>query len=498
MKRRIFTIIAVALMLLSLIFSMTACDGGSTDDPIKGGGEHIQGGGYVEPENTEPFRFDETDGGYMLVEFFPENYSGKDVVIPSTYKGKPVIGINGPVFENADITSLVIPDTVKFLPSTLLAGCTTIQSLTLPACEPVSVSDDFSIGQTFFDGEAPASLKVVTITSGEKIGDRKFHDCKYIEKIVVKGDVKEIGYAAFAGCTSLTEIVIEEGVKTIKGDVFDGCTALESVELPKGVTLEEGGLFRGCTALKSFVIPDNMTVIPTYFFEDCTSLKTVIIGSSVTKISASAFYGCTALESVYFCGSSRDWSNVIVEEWMNNSFFDAEVYFYSEEGDIFEYISGNVSWHYGEDGQPEFWSFQLDNTLDGKSFAYTGSSVSITDEYWSMILYTKEMGMVEEVYGDDPTHMEIINNSTTKEEYEAGLLTIYSKAGDGISVSFAEGKATLSEGGESATPLEYIEYEGAVYYTLTESLAFYVGADGGIYEEISTEYFTVKHYYIQQ
>jgi hypothetical protein len=75
MKRRIFTIIAVALMLLSLIFSMTACDGGSTDDPIKGGGEHIQGGGYVEPENTEPFRFDETDGGYMLVEFFPENYS---------------------------------------------------------------------------------------------------------------------------------------------------------------------------------------------------------------------------------------------------------------------------------------------------------------------------------------------------------------------------------------------------------------------------------------
>jgi hypothetical protein len=183
---------------------------------------------------------------------------------------------------------------------------------------------------------------------------------------------------------------------------------------------------------------------------------------------------------------------------MNNSFFDAEVYFYSEDGDIFEYISGNVSWHYGEDGQPEFWNFQLDNTLDGKSFAYTGSSVSITDEYWSMILYTKEMGMVEEVYGDDPTHMEIINNSSTKEEYEAGLLTIYSKAGDGISVSFAEGKATLSEGGESATPLEYIEYEGAVYYTLTESLAFYVGADGCIYEEISTEYFTVKHYYIQQ
>jgi hypothetical protein len=165
---------------------------------------------------------------------------------------------------------------------------------------------------------------------------------------------------------------------------------------------------------------------------------------------------------------------------------------------LFDYLDGKINWHYDEEGKAVFWEFELGESLEGKSFAYVDSAITVSDEYWYMIQSVKEMGMLEEMFGDDPEHLAIIENSTTKEEYEAGVVAFYSYAGRGLSISFVEGKATISIDGESATPLEYIEYEGKVYYRLTETIAFYIDSNGNIYEEIVTEDFRINHYYTQE
>lgn len=489
--KKLLTILALLLVLTMV----TSCGG---DDPVIGGGgdQPIHGGG--EEEFTGAFRFDDVNGECMLVEFYEKNHEGTDVVIPDTYEGKKVTGINGPVFINTNITSLVIPESVEFIPGGLLEGCNKITKLTLPSKGAMAVYDDFSIGGLLFNGEAPESLKEIVINGGEKIAERKFHHCVYIEKITIPACIEEIGYGAFEGCTALSEIVMEEGIKTIGGHAFNSCVSLTEIKFPDTVEFIDYGAFYGCSGLTSIVLPEKLTVIPTYFFEGCTALESITLGANITEICGCAFIDCNAFTTVYFRGTSSDWNKITIDSWMNGPVLDANVYYYSEEGDIFEYVAGNVTWHYDEDGNPVFWEFTLGESLDGKSFAYADSSVSVSDEYWGMILAVKDMGMLEEYFGDDPDHVAIIENSSTKAEYEAGLVGIYAQSANGLSISFSGGKATISIDGQSAMPLEYIEYEGKVYYKLTESIAFYIDSNGNIYEEIATEDFTVNHYYSQQ
>ena len=312
-------------IILSLSLLLTSCDitdfiggGHEVDGPIYGGGEE---------EFTEAFRFEEINGGYMLVEYYEKNHDGTDVVIPETYNGHKITGINGPVFTNSNITSLVIPASVEFIPGSLLEGCTTIRKLTLPANGCIAVNDDFSIGQTLFNAEAPESLVEVIINGGSRIGDRKFHDCVYIEKITISGDVEEIGYGAFENCISLRSIVIEEGVAVIGGHAFHNCTALDSIHLPESIETIDYGAFYGCSNLKELTLPEKITNIPTYFFEGCTSLKSISFGESVTNIGGCAFMGCSAFETVYFSGSREAWEKIVIDDYCNDYLINAEKYF---------------------------------------------------------------------------------------------------------------------------------------------------------------------------
>ncbi len=68
------------------------------------------------------------------------------------------------------------------------------------------------------------------------------HACAYakqLEEVVILEGVECIAHAAFADCTSLRRVVLPKSLETIEDYAFSSCKALDDIELPEGVDIDE-------------------------------------------------------------------------------------------------------------------------------------------------------------------------------------------------------------------------------------------------------------------
>lgn len=208
-------------------------------------------------------------------------------------------------FQNCtSLTSIVIPDTAGFLNGfSTFRGCTSLSSVTFGS----SVT---KIGSSMFRG--CTSLSSITISGGSitLIGGSAFRDCTALSSVTISDTVKGIGDAAFYGCSALSNITIPDSVTNIGGSAFYGCSALSSVTFGSGITYINSEAFRYCTSLSSIVIPSGVTSIRQYTFADCTSLSSVTIPDGVTSIGDYVFQNCTSLSSITYTGTMAQWAQV--------------------------------------------------------------------------------------------------------------------------------------------------------------------------------------------
>ena len=170
----------------------------------------------------------------------------KDIVIPNTYDGLPVVGIFSEAFMgNTNITSVVIPDNVIL------------------------------------------------------IYDSAFMECTSLEKVKFGNGLKGILECAFGYCTNLKEINFPDGLEYIYAHAFNTCTSLKEVVIPNSVTRIETYAFANCSSLESISFSDNITIIEESTCYACTSLTSIDFGSGVTHVRTDAFYGCISLERLY-------------------------------------------------------------------------------------------------------------------------------------------------------------------------------------------------------
>ncbi len=145
-----------------------------------------------------------------------------DLIIPSSYNGFPVTGIDSWAFRD----------------------CTSLTSVTIPN----------------------------SVTS---ISSWAFGDCSSLTSVTIPNSVTSISWWAFDGCESLTNITIPNSVTSIGSGAFSGCSSLTSVTIPESVTSIGNRAFSGCTSLTSVTIPGSVTSIGEYAFSGCTSLAIV-------------------------------------------------------------------------------------------------------------------------------------------------------------------------------------------------------------------------------
>ena len=244
------------------------------------------------------------------------------------------------------LTEITVPEYVTGINEGAFAGCSALQSITLPFVggnagatkTDVTTLFGYIFGQNSYDGASetvqrygtfdanrityyiPSSLNSVTVVGG-KINFYSFSNCQTLLSVTLNGKVEDIGSNAFENCTNLKNLSISDGVKKIDYEAFRGCTSLENVEIgssvtsigaysfvdctslkyltiPSGVTYVSYRAFMGCTSLVSVIIPDNVESVRYDTFAGCTGLVEVVIGSGIKEIPEGMFSGCTSLSKV--------------------------------------------------------------------------------------------------------------------------------------------------------------------------------------------------------
>lgn len=126
------------------------------------------------------------------------NLSG-ELAIPDT-----VTSIEGFAFSGSDITSVILPASLKRIGDDAFSYC--------------------------------ASLKQVKFNEGlEDIGNYAFQYDTSLESVSLPTTLKKIGAGAFANNTSLSSVIIPEGVSGIGTAAFFNCTSLNNISVPHTV-----------------------------------------------------------------------------------------------------------------------------------------------------------------------------------------------------------------------------------------------------------------------
>ncbi len=435
-----------------------------------------------------PFTLQPSAEGYRIIAFDQSKLDGVEVLIPSTIDGTPVVAIYSEgekgAFEGADrIESVIIPESVTSIRANSFKGCTALKKIS---------SHNFAGFTSWFDYNLPQSLTEIVIAGGTYVGPEQFKNCEFIQSVTIPASVTSVGFYAFEGCTQLQKIYYNGTLANWCGIEFEFSTSHPMQYATEFYLLENGEY----TLLTNAVISEGAKEIKQYAFFNF-NFESIILPQSLETIGNDAFDGCNELKTVWYEGSAIDFMNVSISSSSNHCLTEAATYYYDEESTVFDYLSGKITWHYNDQNQPELWSFNVTDTVSGKTYAYESTQVVVSDEYWSMLQQAKAQGMLDQVL--DAETLSIYNNSIDKESFQIGLRNNFQNAYlNKLTVKFADGKvAQYLDQQTTSIPLEYVEVDSSnVYYTLSEKLAYTI-TDGKICEDLSNEYVTVIHFYQQ-
>ena len=216
----------------------------------------------------------------------------KTIIVPNTYAGLPVTGIDASVFQNhTTLQRVVLPETVTSIGNGAFAGCISLNSCNIPS--GVTVISDYC-----FDG--CTRLHGVVLPAGLKsIGSWAFSSCSSLDKIEFPDGLTSVGLRALNGCSSLKEAMLPDSVTSLGGDVFMDCSNLGKVHLPNGLKAIPGQIFWGCGNLFEVNIPNEVASIGYASFLNCQALREIVVPATVTSVGGIAFSG---VQRVVFLG----------------------------------------------------------------------------------------------------------------------------------------------------------------------------------------------------
>lgn len=205
---------------------------------------------YVQKAINLNYTLNANNTGY-LVSCSDGSCDYKDITIPETYNGKPVIGIADYGFANSKLSKINLPDSLQ------------------------------------------------------TIGNYAFNSCNNLISVDIPKNVTRIGNSAFSGCSILEEITISEGVTYLGSNIFNDCFNLNLIKVDKNNKIYDSR--NNCnaiieTATNTLLYGSNYTIIPegvvkikAFAFQYFNELKAIYLPQSVVTVEDSAFYRCSNL-----------------------------------------------------------------------------------------------------------------------------------------------------------------------------------------------------------
>ncbi len=275
-----------------------------------------------------------SEGPYVTVADSLLAFKGSgEVVIPSHIRT-----LAASAFDEAEVTRVVIPEGVTYLPGYTFFYCDTLKEVVLPSTlteigngafrycsslEKVNLENVEIIG-----GEAFSScekLEEADLSCATEIGAGAFENCSSIGKVTFGAEAVSIKYDAFNGCTAITSINIPGDDSEIYGEAFSGCASLTDVEFSENIALVVGTAFNNTPWLENnegfgivnnvlmfyvgndaeVTVPSGVKEIREYVFSDNEYLTKITLPDSVEEIGYFACYGCSELNTVNIPESVR-------------------------------------------------------------------------------------------------------------------------------------------------------------------------------------------------
>ena len=188
-------------------------------------------------------------------------YNGKadSVTIPSTIGGKKVTSIGvGAFFENKEIKSVIIPNSVVSIDEQVFESCSNLAAISIPNTLKEFGGNAF-YGTKWLENQQKKNPLVVVngiLIDGKKssgnatipgtvksIAPNAFAYNDKIKSVSIPGTVESIGKCAFWYCSNLKSLTIPQGVKHIGYSAFEDCSALNGVTvLSKDVVIDDFAL----------------------------------------------------------------------------------------------------------------------------------------------------------------------------------------------------------------------------------------------------------------
>ena len=301
--------------------------------------------------------YEKAEGSATLIEYRGKNM---DVVIPDKIDGYTVTSLGDELFNEADITSVVIPDSVINIGSYAFYDCIYLTSIKFGskvenidyyafyACTSVETlelpNSLLTIGEFAF--QHMTGLRSVNIPKNVTlIGREAFDDTESLEEIqfnavncetegnvfnnagskaasltftIGKGVVDVPANLCYSdddqNCPCITSLVLPATVKTVGENAFCNCEKLVDISWPTNLELIDEFAFSGCNSLKKIIFPKGLKTIEMSAFSSCFALENISFMAGVTNIGY-AFDYCENLQKVYVYGKNTsivhdqfDWS----------------------------------------------------------------------------------------------------------------------------------------------------------------------------------------------
>ena len=170
--------------------------------------------------------------------------NARNVIIPSSIEGFPVMKLGDEVFQYSNVVSVVIPDSV------------------------ISIDSRNSIG-----------------------GSGCFKGCKFLQKVVLSKNITSIPYYCFSECKALKTITLPEGITEIEFAAFSK-SGLESIDFPSSLRQIGFSAFSDSN-LKTITLvggEDEKIYIDGYAFSECKALTSVTLSN--VYFSREWVFGC--------------------------------------------------------------------------------------------------------------------------------------------------------------------------------------------------------------